>query len=200
MINLMPPKHKEAIAYARRNTMLRRWILGVGVGALGIVLFAGGSLFYLKQDTENYRAQAMEAKTELQKQDESGTLQRVEEISGRLKLVVDVLSREVLFSKLLQQIGLVMPGGTILQDLRLSRELQGGLDLTVGAVSYNAATQVQVNLQDPSNGIFEKADMQNVTCSTAADAGPYPCQAQIRVLFIKDNNPFLLLNQSEDTP
>ncbi len=195
MINLMPPAHKESLSYARRNSALLKWILGIGVGALGIVLFAGGSLFYLKQDTRSLQRSIEASEADLKIQDEAETLKRVDEISGRLKLVVDVLSKEVLFSKLLQQIGLVMPSGTILQDLRLNKDLQGGIDLTIGAVNYNAATQVQVNLQDPANGIFEKADLQNISCSTEEDVGDYPCQVEIRALFIKDNNPFLLLNQ-----
>ena len=197
MINLMPPDKKQAIHYARHNTTLIGWITSIGFAALGIVLIAGGGLFYLKQDTKSYQAAIADTRAELHAQNETETLARVSEISGSLKLVVDVLSREVLFSKLLQQIGLVMPPGTILQDLSLSRDLAGGIDLLVGSVSYDAATQAQVNLQDASNGIFEKADIQGLNCDETKEGTVYICQTEIRALFLKDN-PFLLLNQSEE--
>lgn len=199
MINLMPPAHKEAILYARRNSILMSWILGIGIAAAGILLVAGGGLFYLKQDTSSYRKSIEETKAELAAQDEAETLARVGEISGNLKLAVDVLSHEVLFSKLLQQIGEVMPQGTILQDLSITSNLSGGLNLLIGATTYQAATQAQVNLADKSNNIFEEADIVSLTCVAEDAPDPrYPCTASIRALFLKDNNPFLLLNQGQE--
>ncbi|MBA2279098.1 hypothetical protein H0V99_01490 [Candidatus Saccharibacteria bacterium] len=198
MINLMPPEYRQAISFSRRNTALIKWLIGIGIAATGLVLIAGGSMFYLKQDSKSLQQSIDSTKADLKSSNEEETLKRVAEISGSLKLVVDVLSREVLFSKLLQQIGLVMPSGTILQDLSLSRDLQGGIDLLVGASSYNTATQAQVNLQDQANGIFEKADIQSLSCEESSGVSGYPCQASMRALFIKDNNPFLLLNQEKD--
>lgn len=197
MINLMPPAAKESILYARRNTILIKWMTFIGFAAAGVVLIAAAGLFYLKQDSSSYRASIDETKAELAAQNEADTLKRVEEISGNLKLVVDVLSNEVQFSRLLQQIGLVMPSGTILQDLSLSSDLDGGINLIIGASSYERATQAQVNLSDASNRIFEKADIVSLTCSDTNPRDPrYPCTAEMRALFIKDNNPFLLLNQN----
>ena len=200
MINLLPPDHKEAIIYARRNSKLMGWIFGISLAAFGILVVAGGGLFYLKQDTSSYRKSIEETKTELAAQKEAETLARVSEISGNLKLAVDVLSHEVLFSKLLEQIGEVMPSGTILQDLSITSNLSGGINLQVGAASYQAGTQAHVNLNDKANNIFEKADLISLSCSTDDSADPrYPCTAVIRALFLKDNNPFLLLNQSKES-
>lgn len=200
MINLMPPTAKESILFARRNTVLIKWMTFIGFAAAGVVIIAAAGLFYLKQDTAAYRTSIDVTKAELAAQNEADTLKRVEEISGNLKLVVDVLSNEVQFSRLLQQIGLVMPNGTILQDLSLSSDLDGGINLIIGASSYERATQAQVNLSDASNRIFDKADIVSLTCSDANPRDPrYPCTAEMRALFIKDNNPFLLLNQDGDS-
>lgn len=197
MINLMPPTHKQAVLYARRNTMLIRWVSGIIIAAIGIVIVAGGGLFYLKQDTANYRASIEESKAVLAVQQEKETLARVTEMSGNLKLVTDVLSKQVVFSELLQQIGLIMPPRTVLQNLSITDELQGGINLTVGAVNEASAAQVQVNLSDPSKGIFEKADINSITCSDSDDASAYPCVVDVRALFIDGTNPFLLLNKEE---
>jgi hypothetical protein len=195
MINLMPSEHKKSVMYARRNTFLIRWVTGVTMAAVGIVLVAGGGLFYLKQDIKSYQKSINETKANLEAQEQTETLNRVSEISGSLKLVVDVLSSQVLFSELLPRIGEIMPSGTVLQNLNLSSGLQGGIDLEVGAVSQQAGAQTQVNLADKSNGIFEKADIVTLNCTTSSDAGPYPCQVTIRALFINGENPFLLLNK-----
>jgi hypothetical protein len=196
MINLMPPAEKEALNYARRNSALLGWIISISIAAVGILVVAGGGLFYLKQDTKTYSQSIDQTKAELVAQNEAETLARITEISGNLKLSVDVLSHEVLFSKLLQQIGEVMPTGTILQDLSISNDLTGGIDLLVGAASYRAGTQAQVNLADKSNNIFEKADIVSLICREDEETDPrYPCILSVRALFLKDNNPFLLMNQ-----
>lgn len=198
MINLIPPDRKKSIQYARRNSILIRWVSGICIAALGLVFIAGGGLFYLKQDSKALQHDIEDTKAYLTSQNEAETLKRVEEISGNIKLVVDVLSDEILFSKLLQHIGLVMPAGTVLQDLSVTSSLQGGISLQIGAANYQAGTQAHVNLADPENGIFAKADLLQLSCSADAEDPRYPCTGEIRALFNKENNPFLFLNQEDE--
>ena len=109
---------------------------------------------------------------------------------------MQVLSKEVLFSKLLTQVGSVMPGGSVLTALSIN-QLSGGLDLQAKATDYQTATQVQVNLQDPKSLLFEKVDIVNVQCQSTVTADPlvakYPCTVQMRALFSK-TNPFLFIS------
>lgn len=195
MINLMPTGQKQAILYARRNTTLVRWLIGISLALVGIAAVTGGSLFYLREDSATLKNSIDQSKASLIEQDEEATLARAEEISGNLKLTVDVLSNEVLFSKLLQQIGLVMPRGTVLQSLSLTSNIaSSGISLEVGAVDYESGSRAHVNLNDSANGIFERADLEDITCSTNAEDAPYFCLVSIRALFAKDN-PFLLINK-----
>jgi hypothetical protein len=194
MINLMPPEKKEVIWYARRNSILIKWVMGIAAAGLGILLVAAGGLFYLKQESKSFQRSIDETKKQLVSQNEEETLKRAEEMNGSLQLAVDVLSKEILFSKLLSRVGQLLPPGTVLENLNLTSELQGGLDLSVGAVSYEAGVRAQVNLADPNNGIFDKADLGAVTCGSDPSAD-YPCTASLRLLFSKDNNEFLKLNQ-----
>ena len=70
----------------------------------------------------------------------------------------------------------------------------GGIDLNAVTKDYQTATQVQLNLQDPKNKIFDKADILNITCSSSNPADPsYPCTISLKALFAK-NNPFLFIN------
>ncbi len=200
MINLLPQEVKENYLYARRNMYLRKWatVLGLSILALGGTIMIGQ--VYLNQSSKTLSNQIAEGTEQLKIQKLEETQKQVEGISSSLKLVIQVLGREVMFSKLLQQIGAAMPQGAVLTNLSINK-LQGGLDLQAAATSYQTATQVQVNLQDPANKIFEKADIVSIQCgsSTTALARDYPCTIQVRTLFAK-NNPFLFINNSAAKP
>lgn len=193
MINLLPPDVKQNISYARQNTKLAHWSLALlaGVGGTCIVVLFG--LFYINQSLRSYSSQINKTSQGLGVQKLDETQKSVQEISGNLKLVVQVLSREILFSKLIKQIGGAIPPNAILTDLKIAKTT-GGIDLTAAASDYGTATQVQINLQDPANKIFDKADLINVTCGGASAANPrYPCTVTIRAQFAK-SNPFLFIN------
>lgn len=195
MINLLPPAEKEVIMYARYNTQLRRWMLGVSVGLVGVALVVLGGQMILKQSVDSYQQAISSSKEQLQQQNQKETLEKVKGIQSSFKLVVDVLSREVLFSKLLPQVGRVMPNGTVLEGLSLNTDAgQTAFDITASARDFTSGSQIQVNLIDPANKLFEKADLVNVSCS-AKEGVPtaYPCQVTMRVLPAKANQ-FLLIN------
>jgi len=190
MINLMPPNAKSAVLYARRNSSLLKWTFGclIIIVAMGATVVLGG--FYIdnaKHSLTTSIAQTKETIT-VQKLDKVQT--QAQDLSDGVKVIVQVLSKEVLFSKLLQQIGSLMPDGATLGDIQLSNTINGGIDLTANAVDYQSATQVQVNLQDPKNNLFDKVDTQSVTCSDSTQQSTtsgldsrYKCQIIVRALF-----------------
>lgn len=200
MINLIPPVHKDTIQYGRRNSMMIRWILAIALALAGLGIITAGGLFYLQQDTNALKTSIDETKRSLNNQDEAGTIKRAEEMNGNIKLALDVLSNEIQFSKLLQKIGEIMPPGTILESLSLTSELSGvGIDLSIGAQSYEAGTRAHVNLNDSSNGIFEKADLNNISCGNNADRPEgYPCLVDIRALFKADDNQLFLVEEGSE--
>ncbi len=195
MINLLPPKVREDISYAKRNTKLLHWMVATLLGLAGIFIIVLAGEFYIHRSTSSYAERVAAAQEQLKVQKLDETQKRVKDISGSLKLVVQVLGREVLFSKLLQQIGAAMPPGSSLASLSINKT-QGGIDLNAVAKDYQTATQVQVNMQDPANKIFDKADILNVTCNSSSSVDPiYPCQISLRALFTK-NTPFLFIHNN----
>lgn len=192
MINLLPPAIREDITFARRNAKLLRacGLFVAIIGGIGLIFVAG--MFYMQSSLKDLTAQSERSAAQLKEQNLEETQKHVETISSDLKLVVQVLSKEVLFSKLIKQIGSAMPANASLSDLKINNT-QGGIDLSAIAVDYNAATQVQVNLQDPANKIFDKADILNITCGTATLDPKYPCTITIRARFGK-NNQFLFIS------
>lgn len=194
MINLLPPDLKRDYALARRNAGLRKILTLIGFGLAGLLLLVGAGILYLDQASKAYTTQAEAAEVRLHEQKQDEVEKRVQEISGSLKLAVQVLSQQVLFSKLLKQLAVVTPSNVSLSGINISK-LQGAVDLTAKTTDYNAATQLQINLTDPNNKIFSKADILNITCPTS-DGTPvrYPCTVTIRAEFATADNPLLFVN------
>lgn len=195
LINLLPPELKQDYSYARRNTSLAHMLAMFGVGVLGLAVIVLAGMMYLQQASKVYTAQAANIEKSLQDQNIAGIEKQVQDISNSLKLSVQVLSKEVLFSQMLKQMAVITPSNVSLSGISIS-QLEGGVDITAKTADYNAATQLQINLSDPDNKIFSKADIVSVTCGPTVSNGVrvrYPCTATIRALFAKDN-PFLFIN------
>jgi hypothetical protein len=185
MINLLPIETKQQLLFARRNSALKNWIVATCVGLLGILLVIAAGQLFISHSTAVWQKQVTDTKQQLEKQQLQQTQNRVTEMSDSIKLASQVLSKQVLFSKLLTQVTTVLPTGTSLQSLSI-KSAEGGIDLTAIAKDYQTATQVQINLADPKNKVFEKADIVSVTCQDASK-NEYPCTITLRALFAKDN-------------
>lgn len=198
MINLLPPSHKRALVYARRNTRLRAGVVGLSAGLILLMLVATGGFLILRQEVHSYNNNTANIEAELSRKGETSTITRMNNISNTLNLVVKVLSEQVLFADLFQQVGTIMPDGSILQNLSLTGDMTMGVDLQIGSVDYNTGTQVLVNFQDKNNKIFEKADLISLTCADPATSeGPYYCTGNIRATFQEESQFSFLKRQTE---
>jgi Tfp pilus assembly protein PilN len=199
MINLLPPPVKDNYGYARRNVSLRKWVVLFAAALLGLGVIATYGLLTLQQSNTKYNKQIATNEALFKKEDFSGTQAQVQDISNSFKLVVKVLGQEVLFSQLLKQIASAIPPNAKLTGLNIN-QTQGGIDIAAVATNYSTATQVQVNLADPNNKIFSKADIVSVSCGGSGNTDPnYPCAVNIRALFA-NNNPYLFINSKKATP
>ncbi len=195
MINLLPPDVKQNYHYGRRNRILRRWLLAVSAGLLGALLLTLSGAIFLRISTNNYTREITRTTAQLEAQNLDTVQKQVTTISNNLKLTVQVLSKEILFSQLFKKLASATPSNVVLTNLAIS-QTQGAIDITALTASYNAATQLQVNLADPANQIFSKADIIAINCSNNATNPAYPCTASYRALFAT-NNPFLFINNGK---
>ena len=193
MINLLPPDLKDSYHYARRNVRLVRWVVVFGFGFIGLVGISTAGMIYIQQTAQSYTKQIATSQAALQQEKLPTVQSQVTDISNSIKLAVKVLSKEVLFSKLLEQLATITPSNAVLTDLSIS-QVQGGVDITAATTDYNAATQLQVNLADPANKVFTKADIVSINCGSDP-SNHYPCTVVIRALFAT-NNPFLFINNN----
>jgi Tfp pilus assembly protein PilN len=194
MINLLPPEIKTGYSYGRKNVVLRKWIAIFLIALVGLAVIGTYGLLAIKQSSLSYDKKIAVATNQLKKDNYEATQKQVKEVSGNFQLVVKVLGQEVLFSKLLQQMGKIIPPNASLTSLNII-QVSGGIDITAAAIDYNTASQVQVNLADPDNKIFSKADIVGITCNGTSTntANTYPCSVSIRALFANDN-PYLFIN------
>jgi len=192
MINLLPPDQKQSLHYARRNAILSKWLIGLLVTLMLVIVTVLSGSIYLKSESRRYAHITEDTRQELKDQHLEEAQGKIENISAKLKLIAQVLSRQVIFSGLIKQIGAVMPERAVLSDIEISK-VEGGIDLTANAKDYTTATQVQVNLTDPNNKLFDKADIVSVNCNGSDPE--YPCVVVVRALFAK-NNPYMFINQN----
>lgn len=192
MINLLPSSQKQDLRYARMNSLILRWFIGLLVVLAIIVgtLLVGRT--YLASEAKRYAVITESTRQDLKNQNLTETQEKIQNISGNLKLIVQVLSRQVIFSQLIQQVGVVMPQNAVLSNIEISK-VSGGIDLTAEAKDYDTATQIQVNITDPANKLFDKADIVSVKCDKQNTE--YPCTVELRALF-SSKNPYMLTNQS----
>jgi Tfp pilus assembly protein PilN len=196
---MLPPAYKENIVYARRNRSLLKWSVAliIALAVMGLII-AGGYIF-MDQSIKRQSAQSEEARQNLKNEKLEETKARLDEISSNTKLALQVLSREILFSELLRQLGASLPAGTTLQSINIDK-IEGGITLKALATDIESATQIQVNLADPENKIFQKADIETINCSSTSgenSSAAYPCTVQIRALFAKDN-PYVYISDTSN--
>ncbi len=194
MINLLPTQLKKDYVYARRNHQLIRWVLVFAAIIIGAATITGLGWLYIDRASSDYEKQISISKKQLEDQNYDKIQKEVKDMSNNLQLSVNVLSKQILFSELLQQMGSLMPRDTRLSNLTIS-QTQGAIDITVIAKDQTSATQVQVNLADPDNKLFSKVDIVSINCDYNSKDG-YPCRASLRALFA-DENPFLFINDKK---
>lgn len=200
MINLLPPAVKEDYRYARRNRRLLHWVFGALAGLIGLAALTSFGFLYMNHSISTYTTTIASDNASLAQQNVTTVENQVQDISNNLKLVVQVLSHEIVFTDLLKQLATVTPPNVILTGLSIS-QTENAIDITAQSTNYSAGTQLQANLADPTNQIFSSADLVSITCTTknsGSGSAPntssaYPCNVSIRALFAK-NNPFLFIN------
>lgn len=192
MINLLPPDIKSMRLYGRRNITLLRWSSFCLAAMVGLTVIVAGGYIYITQAEKS--AEKSKAQTE-----ESIKLAKLDDVekqyasfSSNLKTVTQILSKQVLFSDLIQKIGSVIPSGVTLNGVSLT-DTDNALNLDFKVANPGLAATLQVNLEDQKNELFEKADLLNVACSPDATTKLQVCTVQVRALYRKDAK-FLFLN------
>ncbi|HEX5394896.1 MAG TPA: hypothetical protein VFW52_00885 [Candidatus Saccharimonadales bacterium] len=181
MINLLPNDYKLNLQFGRQNIKLARWLLVSLVMIFILVLILGAGWLYISKQISDLNSSIAATQSQLQSQNLEKVRKQADEISQNIRVINDVLHREIRFSSLIDEVGKVMPPGTKLSSLTLSDKVDGAIDLNADAKNSTAAAQMAVNISDPKNKLFSKADIINVNCTSQEK--DYPCSVRLRALF-----------------
>ncbi len=194
MINLLPPNVKSSYIYARKNKIILRWIIVSLIGSIGLIIITTYGLILFKNYQSNDLKQISSIQKKLNSENIKSTNSQITNFTTTFRLVSKVLGQEILFSKMITAIGAAMPSGTALSGLSINNT-STGINLTANATSYNSATQIQVNLSDPSKNLFKNVDIVSINNNSgSASNNAYPFVVSLRALF-NNTNQFLLINQ-----
>jgi Tfp pilus assembly protein PilN len=151
------------------------------IGVLALIAAAGW--LYIDQQIKGLNRSIAVTEQQLKNQKLEQVRKQADEISQNIRVINQVLEREIRFSSLIQEIGKVMPAGTVLNSLTLSEKVGGAVDLNASTKDSSAAAQIGINLTDPKNNLFAKVDIVSVNCATVEKT--YPCTAVLRAVFDK---------------
>jgi len=182
VINLLPGEYRHSLKTARLSSQLRRWLFVLWAAIAGLVIIMVVGWFYINQQSKNLTQDIANTNAELTDQNLGQVQKDTRTLTGNIKIINQVLGREIRFSDLIQDIGKVMPNGTILDSLTLS-QVSGAIDLSASAKDYNSAAQIAINLSDPQNQIFNKVDIVTISCT--GNGSSYPCNGSFKALFSK---------------
>jgi hypothetical protein len=192
MINLLPPDIKKDYEYARKNIVLRKYLIISLVGLVGLIIITTYGLISYQHSYQNDQTKINIITAKLEHENIASTNQKIQKFTTTFRLVTKVLSQEILFSKLITAIGAAMPSGTALTGLSVNNT-STGINLTAKATNYNSATQIQVNLSDPHRNLFKNVDIISIDNTSQAQ---YAYTISLRALF-NNTNQFLMINQGK---
>lgn len=181
MINLLPPQTRANMRIARSNTSLRRYIELLTLALLVVVTaYIAGQYFLSSQqkDVQN----VIDTNTRSVKKLE-GVQNEATQLSATINTIAGLLSREISFSRMLEQTSALLPQGSVLTGLQFSIEdLKSPLVITAQVDTEAKAAVLLKNLQ--SSNLFENTQLVSIsqikeestttptTPLTAPDAAP----------------------------
>ena len=180
MINLLPDEIKTEIFYGRRNWwILKRLIIAI-ICMFLIVFVAIVGMVYSKKSKDALNSELSSAQAEISSSANLEITKDTKDIGNTIKLINDLDKKELSFSKLLRNIGAVMPNGTTLNMLQLSQiQDTQTLPLTVNIKSESLISSLIKEFTQNPQSPFKDAFPNGSTCSEDTANDKYPCSVII---------------------
>jgi Tfp pilus assembly protein PilN len=159
MINLLPPQKLANIRIARSNTVLRRYI-ELTLLSLAVILTA--------LVVANYFMNVQQANVQRIIDEDQKTIAELEPVqkeakqfSATVNTIAGLLTRDVRFSTLLEQIGGVMPNGAVLTGIQYSTDdLTAPLVISAQVENEQIAAVLLNNIN--ASDLFASAEIQSI--------------------------------------
>ncbi len=170
----MPTESKRQIKAARANTILLRYtiiLLIAAVFAHGVLV---GSYFLLTQTKDSQQKLIDANDTKAKAYDD--TKSEIDGLSATLSGAKTTLDQQVLYSKVLTNVGASLPTGTVIEKLDLSEQsFTAPMTLKVFATTNEAAVTLRQQLS--SSAYFTNVNLDSISESGGVDG--YPISATL---------------------
>lgn len=194
MINLLPYDYKQDLAYARKNFLLIKWLVALVVAMIFILAISLGGAFVINNQRGNAEESAKTEADAIMLSDEKQEFDKYKKFKADYDTVVKLLSKQLRYSKIIQDIGNILPEGTNIDGIKLTPGATS-LTLSVNGKSQQAIREAFVKISDKQSPIklFPKADLESITCSDSpAGDSSKACTASIKVLLNADSNYYYI--------
>lgn len=191
----MPTDIKTRRAYARKNFVILRWTVQALLFLLILLVTALLGLNTINTSLKSVENDKNTIRNKLNSENLIEIQKSYNDYLNNLNTVTQILSKQILYSSLLQKIGSVIPPGATLNSINLS-STDNALELNFNISSSNLAPIIQVNLQDEKNELFEKADIIQVNCQQG-QSNTDSCTTQLKAKYKKDA-VFIFINTIGD--
>jgi len=170
MINLMPDDAKKEIRAARLNVILARYIVVILIAAGFLALLLAGSSIVLTQTKES--AQRLIEANSTKADVYSTTKSQVQALSASLSETKNILDQEVLYSKVLMNIGQQMPPGTVISSLSLNAASFTGTPVAIKAYAKTTDDAVTLRQRFQSSPFFTNVNFDSVSDTAGIEGYP----------------------------
>lgn len=179
MINLMPDEIKKEIRAARVNVMLARYIIVIIAAFLFLVMLLAGSYVVLTQTKQS--AQLLIDSNDTKAAVYSTTKAQVDALSTSLSQARTILDQEILYSKVLANIGQQLPEGTVIGNLNITSVHFSGTPLTINAYAKTEESATALRQKFQSSPFFTNVKLDSVSNDSAGVSG-YPVKVSLSVV------------------
>lgn len=182
MINLLPNNRKTEIKASRTNTAILRYLV-MSVAVVLVIL----SIFYIYKIALNVTKNSSEqtvANSTVEDSSYNETKQKIDTLNSRLSESKTILDSQISYSKILTNLGKLMPENTVLENISISTTaLSSPVNITAYGKSVEDITNLQTAFQ--SSSLFSSVTFQTVNeaDSTLPD---YPVSVTVSAVFDKE--------------
>ncbi len=191
MINLLSPEYRAELAAAKRNIILRKYVVTLLFLAIGVGACYGIGYIMLEEEKKHYQQEI--AVYEPKRQEYAATVTKAQSFNKNLRIAKSILDNEIIYSDLIIAISNNLPSNVVLANLSLrTKELAQPISITVSIKSPDDAVKTKTKFEQGK--IFKDTKIKTIEKSTNGD---YPYSA---VLITTLDKKEYLAFQAEQQP
>lgn len=191
MINLLPYDYKQELMYARKNYVLLKWLMALSIAVIFVLAISFGGAFVINNERAKAEALAKAESDAINNSADKTEFDNYKKFKSDYDTVVKLLSKQLRYTKMIQDIGQLLPSGTRIDGIKLTPGTTS-LTLSIHGDSQDSLKNAFVKITSTTSQkqLFPKADIESITCSETASSKD--CTASIKVLLSADSQYYYI--------